>query len=538
MNISIFKNKIFRNIFTLFSLIMLIIILLYGILLMPMQKKFILEIMHSEGSTVANSISLVCADAMISEDDSFLVEHNIAVIENNLKILDIIIAKKEGGYILTKKDKWELLDSIDPSIKKLQKIDESFGIIHSKIVNKNVFYYIHPVRFSGIEWGWIYLEFSLNEYDANINAMYWYLFYMTLGLFGTTLIISYLFAKYISDPILLFRKTAKMVASGDLKIRINIQREDEIGEFAKDFNDMINKLFLSNQRLKHSHEILEENVRERTMELEITNHRLKQKSKELELLNKNLDKTIKYEIEKRRAQEQILIQQSRQAAMGEMIGNIAHQWRQPLNALGLVLQNIYFSYKMDELDEEFLKRSIDKGNKLTKMMSKTIDDFRNFFKPNKEKESFKVSKVINDTIELIEASYANNNISLSKELDEAAEIYGYPSEFSQVILNILSNAKDALIENNIQHPKVYIKSFVKSDKVFIEIEDNAGGIKENIINKIFDPYFTTKDEGKGTGIGLYMSKMIVETNMNGKINIKNSVRGATFIISFSKKMTS
>ncbi len=535
MSLVIFKDKIFRNIFAFFSLVMMTIILTYGILLIPLQKKTILEIMHSEGKTVANSISLVCSDAMMTEDDSFIVEHNMAVIDNSPKILNITIAKKNGGYILTQKNRWRLLDSISPKIKAFEKPVENFHIIRSEIAKTKVFHYTFPVRFSGIDWGWIHIEFSLDEYNNNINIMYWHLFYMTLGLFAAALVISYFFAKYISEPILLFRKTARMVADGNLNIRVNINRKDEIGELAKDFNNMIKKLFISNQKLKHSHEMLEEKVKERTKELEITNKKLKQKSKELEILNRDLDKMVREEIEKRRAQEQILIQQSRQAAMGEMIGNIAHQWRQPLNALGLVLQNIYFAYKMGELDEEFLKRSIDKGNKLTKMMSKTIDDFRNFFKPNKAKENFKVSKIINDTIELIEASYINHNIELFKELDEELQIEGYPSEFSQVILNILSNAKDALIEREIEKPKVYIKSFKKDDQIVITIEDNAGGIDKKIINKIFDPYFTTKEEGKGTGIGLYMSKMIVENNMKGKIEAVNGENGAIFIITFRDK---
>ena len=262
--------------------------------------------------------------------------------------------------------------------------------------------------------------------------------------------------------------------------------------------------------------------------------KIHQRTKELEVLNQSLDKRVKEESEKSHKNERLLIQQSRQAAMGEMIGNIAHQWRQPLNALGLVLQNIYFTYQMDELDDEFMQKSIDKGKRLTASMSKTIDDFRNFFKPNKIKEDFNISQTIQNTIELIEASYHNNNITLQTRLDTNITTVGYPNEFSQVILNILSNAKDALREKKQEHKIVMISTFLKENHAFVTIEDNAGGIPEKIINKIFDPYFTTKDEGQGTGIGLYMSKTIIENNMNGEISVQNNKEGARFTIKLKK----
>jgi signal transduction histidine kinase len=189
---------------------------------------------------------------------------------------------------------------------------------------------------------------------------------------------------------------------------------------------------------------------------------------------------------------------------------------------------------MDELNDEFMQKSIDKGKMLTSSMSKTIDDFRDFFKPNKLKESFNISQTIKNTIELIEASYNNNNITLQTNLDKEISIEGYSSEFSQVILNILSNAKDALIENKTENRTVTISAFSNNDQAVITIEDNAGGIPEKIINRIFDPYFTTKEEGKGTGIGLYMSKTIVETNMGGKLEVSNNDKGALFTIVLKK----
>ncbi len=258
-----------------------------------------------------------------------------------------------------------------------------------------------------------------------------------------------------------------------------------------------------------------------------------QKSDEIGLISRaltNMNKRLQIERQKVQQNEQLLIQQSRQAAMGEMIGNIAHQWRQPLNTLGLVLQNLHFEYQMETLNDDFMDHSIDKGNKLIKNMSKTIDDFRNFFKPNKIQENFKVVDIINNTIELIDASFKNVDIKIKTNLDDSIELIGYPSEFSQVILNILSNAKDILVEKKESDRVVQISIYKKDKCCTLEIEDNGGGIPDDIINKVFEPYFTTKDEGKGTGIGLYMTKTIIESNMKGTIRVENSEFGARFII--------
>ena len=220
--------------------------------------------------------------------------------------------------------------------------------------------------------------------------------------------------------------------------------------------------------------------------------------------------------------------------MGEMIGNIAHQWRQPLNALGLVLQNLKFSYELGDLDDELMDKSITKANLLTRNMSKTIDDFRNFFRPNKAKENFNINESVITALELVEPTFEHHNIKLQKDFYSGKiEFNGFPNEFSQVILNILTNAKDALLENNIQNPKVIIQTKIEDEYICISIKDNAIGIDEEIVNKIFEPYFTTKDEGKGTGIGLYMSKIIIENNMNGRIEVENKTDGATFIIKLS-----
>ena len=251
---------------------------------------------------------------------------------------------------------------------------------------------------------------------------------------------------------------------------------------------------------------------------------------QLKNINESLSKQVNEEIKKRQDNEALLLQESKLASMGEMIGNIAHQWRQPLNALGLVIQNIDYSYKTDDLDDEFMSKSVNKMTLLIKSMSKTIDDFRNFFLPNKEKEIFDLNIIVKETYSLYSSAFEYNNIDLEINLSDELMVNGFSGECSQTIINILNNAKDALLENKIKNPKVSISLFSINKYANIIISDNAGGIPNNIIKNIFNPYFTTKEEGKGTGIGLYMAKMIIEKNMEGKIIVENSKEGAIFTI--------
>jgi signal transduction histidine kinase/AmiR/NasT family two-component response regulator len=231
-----------------------------------------------------------------------------------------------------------------------------------------------------------------------------------------------------------------------------------------------------------------------------------------------------------RDKEQMLVQQSRQAAMGEMIGNIAHQWRQPLNTLGLTIQQLLLLYDLGKFKREFLEKSIGSSMELIQHMSKTIDDFRNYFRPDKEKIVFKAHESVLNTLSLMEGSLHNPLISIEIVTKDEPVIYGYQNEFAQVLLNILSNARDAFIERETKDPKVTITISSENDCSVIYIADNAGGIPEEIMDKIFAPYFTTKGPQAGTGVGLFMSKTIIEKNMAGKLDVRNCVNGAEFRI--------
>ena len=230
--------------------------------------------------------------------------------------------------------------------------------------------------------------------------------------------------------------------------------------------------------------------------------------------------------EEKLKQNQMLIQKSKMAAMGEMIGNIAHQWRQPLSQVSGLFFDIESAYDYKELDKKYLSRRINEANDLLEYMSRTIDDFRDFFSPNSKKEDFFVLDVVNSALKIVDATLVFYKIDINITVDSQYKINGFKNEYAQAIVNIISNAKDILVDRKIQNPciKIYLEN---TKQIQLCIEDNAGGIDDEIITKIFDQYFTTKYD-YGTGIGLYMTKLIIEEKMNGSINVSNSNEGAVF----------
>jgi signal transduction histidine kinase len=236
---------------------------------------------------------------------------------------------------------------------------------------------------------------------------------------------------------------------------------------------------------------------------------------------------VQSEISKNREKDRVMFQQARLAQMGEMIGNIAHQWRQPLNEIALLVQSFEMAYYRDKIDEEFVEKRIKESEELVDKMSQTIDDFREFFNPNKEKDFFYLQDSIESALKLLWASFENNSIKVKENFGDSVKIFGYKNEFEQVIVNILSNSKDVLI--NSEERAVKIEIFRETESVQISISDTGGGILEENLQRVFEPYFTTKEQGKGTGIGLYMSQAIIK-NMGGKIDVRNLEKGAEFQI--------
>ncbi|RXK14949.1 hypothetical protein CP985_11335 [Malaciobacter mytili LMG 24559] len=241
---------------------------------------------------------------------------------------------------------------------------------------------------------------------------------------------------------------------------------------------------------------------------------------EIKELNEELNKKVEEEIGSRIKTEQILAQQSKMALMGEMIGNIAHQWRQPLSTITTASTGMQLQKEMGILQETELIKGLESINESAQYLSKTIDDFRNFFKPYKVHTNFTVEFIIDKALKLVSAQFKNKDIKIIKNI-ENIELNNLENEFTQVILNILNNARDQLLKQNQKEKLIIINSQIVEENAVIIIKDNGGGLDEKIMDKIFEPYFTTKEESNGTGIGLYMSKEIIEKHMNGKLFATN-----------------
>ena len=240
-----------------------------------------------------------------------------------------------------------------------------------------------------------------------------------------------------------------------------------------------------------------------------------------------------------KSKEELLIKQSKMVALGEMIGNIAHQWRQPLSVISLNASAIKFKKEFDQISDEEVMYLCNSINQSAQYLSQTIDDFRDFIKNDKKRSLFNVSKNIDRAVSLLEGMLNKYEVKVIVNVDEDLEIFGYDSEFTQVLLNLLNNAKDALIESAQEEKYIFIDSKKVDEMIYIYVKDNAGGISEEIISKIFEPYFTTKHQTQGTGIGLFMSYEIINKHMNGNIEAMNvnytykakDYTGAQFIIS-------
>jgi PAS domain S-box-containing protein len=241
----------------------------------------------------------------------------------------------------------------------------------------------------------------------------------------------------------------------------------------------------------------------------------KQAERRLKLLNETLEKRVEEEVAKNRAKDIILIQQNRQAALGEMLDHIAHQWKQPINTISIIVQNLEETGSCGELTDEYVRDAVHKTLALLEHMTQTIDVFRNFYMPEKEKTEFLIKDSVDRALSFITPVLRFHSIKIELDVDPDLSAIGYPKEYAQVLLNILGNARNALAERKIEKPLVKLKAFAEAGKAVVTVTDNADGIPGMHLNKIFEPYFTTREIVGGTGIGLYMSKNIIEKGMGG-----------------------
>lgn len=252
--------------------------------------------------------------------------------------------------------------------------------------------------------------------------------------------------------------------------------------------------------------------------------------KKVKKLNQTLEQRVKQEVQNNRKKDEQLIQQSRFAQMGEMLSMITHQWKQPLNAISATSIALTIKTEMDMIDKETIVASNKKIALYIEELSDTMEDFKNFFKPNRDKENVTYTQIIDSALSIAKISIEANNIKIISTLNNDNEFSLYKNELKQVVLNLIKNAEDALLEKETNNPCIEIKTFVEDGKNILRISDNAGGIPKDIIDKIFNPYFSTKSDENGTGLGLSMSKTIIQDHCGGKLSASNNKDGAVFKI--------
>ena len=267
---------------------------------------------------------------------------------------------------------------------------------------------------------------------------------------------------------------------------------------------------------------------------------LRQTESELHELNASLEKRVHEEIQKNREQEALVFQQARMAQMGELLSMIAHQWRQPLASIAATTTNIQTQFDMEKFhlhSEEgqkdckiFLNKKLQNINTYVQSLSQTIDDFRNFYNPNKKPLSIPINQPIEKAFSILMPSLIAHQIKVIKKLDVDTSLFLHENEMMQVILNLLKNSQDQLLEKQIKNPTIMIRTYKRDNQLYLELSDNAQGIEKEHLAHIFDPYFSTKDQKNGTGLGLYMSKIIIDDHHKGEISVKNAPDGACFTI--------
>lgn len=412
------------------------------------------------------------------------------------------------------------------------------------VQNDEIIDYIMPIFRENQHIAWVRIALNQNEISQNLEQI----FYEAILFILIAIIIGYLFSYFlatnITKDLYTLIKVATQTATGNRNQRADIKREDELGILSNEINKMLDKIEENEKQLEISNKELEKDI----VKLELMDSKLTQlnrdlekkveeKTYELKKLNENLKKEIKEEVEQNRQKDNMLFQQSKMASMGEMIENIAHQWRQPLSFISTSASGIKLNKEYDTLTDELLNEAVDNIMNSTKFLSNTIDDFRDFYRVDKIKEKFNIKDVLNKTLKLTSSRFTNRAIKVIEDCEDVT-ILGFENELVQVFINILNNARDVLEKLPYEERFIFVTIKKIENEAYISLKDNANGIEPTILEKIFDPYFTTKGSDKGTGIGLFMSREIIEKHFHGKIIAQNETyiynkkeyKGANFII--------
>ena len=501
-----------------------------------LKKQSIEQVKSLSNMIERNSISWVLSNDFLG------LEELISSISKYPNLEYAMILNKEAKVLAhSQKDLVNLYLSDDISLNFFtsEKIEPFILIQNDLIID-----YISPIIMENQHIGWVRIALNQDLTLQNLKNIFQEGLFFILLAIVIGYLFSYFLAKNITKDLYDLIKIANQTATGNKKQRSRIKRDDELGILSKEINKMLDKIEEDEKKLEITNiqlendivelEILDKKLTELNQDLE---KKVEEKTYELKLLNENLEKEIEDEVEQNRQKDNMLFQQSKMASMGEMMENIAHQWRQPLSLISTSASGIRLNKEFNTLSDELLDEAIENIMNSTQFLSNTIDDFRDFYKTDKVKSKFNVKEILEKTLKLTSSRFTNRTIKVIKDIDEIF-IFGFENELIQVLVNILNNARDELEKLPNDERFIFVTLKQKEDRVIISVKDNAGGVDIKILNRIFEPYFTTKPDEKGTGIGLYMSNEIITKHFNGKIYVQNEAfihqqkeyKGANFVI--------
>ena len=429
-----------------------------------------LEMLSYSRAVYVDGVLIGVAGADILTDDTIDIVKTMKIYAGSSSFL---FDDKKGLIVSSKDLKEDIFSESEQQIQKYPEAKDS-GVFHYFDLNEE-----YILAFSKLSNGWIMgITQPTKEVFSPTRSLIFVLALLTLICIVITVIFGIFFSRRLSKPIMNASDQLKLLELGDYTHDIPtefLNRKDDIGEF--------HNAILS------------------------------------------IQSEMKKEADLNREKDVLLIYQSKQAKIGEMVGNISHQWKQPLNTINLILLNLYEDYQLKELTDEEFKATIDKLMNIVRNMSDTIKDFTDFLKPNREITEFDLNESVSLALNLMEASLKYHNISVEVNIDKGIKILGYQNEFSHVLFNILNNARDAILESNVEQKLIQIRGWLADGNVLLEIMNRGNPIPKETFENLFEPYFTTKNERDGTGIGLYISKIIIEQRMNGHIELENVFMG-------------
>ena len=526
------KSILFRTA-TLSWIVTILALGLFMVFIIPYQKDILIDRMESTAEVVATSIDQVTVTSIVVEDYSTAIDHCSKVVQERPSVLYLVITRKDGFSLIHRAGGWRF-QSLDGYWRPAGENPAMGAFRHSELAGEEVFHYSYPLRYSGIDWGWIHIGLSLEQFSADLRSIFIWTILLGVLCMLVGSVVSLVFARRLIRPLFLLSSITRRVAAGDLTVRADIATGDEVEGLANAFNQMT-------ENLQKARDELEIRVEERTAELKAANEKLLNEIAE----RRRAEEARRAAEQELEAQRALSMRSDRLRSLGEMAAGIAHELNQPLVGVrGLAEHNLIAMDRGWDLPEEKLRERLAQIVEQADRMVHIIEHVRMFAREagKADVSQVQVNDVVRSGMELLDAQFRSHGVELDCEpAEDLPRVLANPFSLEEVILNLLSNARDAVESRaeegeGLSPGRVLLRTGLDGKgpetRVRIEIEDNGVGIPPDILPKVFDPFFTTKDPDKGTGLGLAISRSIVE-EFGGRIRIRSTPgKGTSVTLSF------